>query len=88
MAFMPNKMANRTMIPAAASPLYSSLGSFTQANICMGSTVKRSRGDVGSKVRYTRALMKMIGAASPIARDMARMVPVSMPGRLMEAPRT
>ena len=51
MAFMPSRMANRTMIPAAASPLYSSLGSLTQANICIGRTVKRSRGDDGSKVK-------------------------------------
>ena len=46
----------------------------------MGSTVKRSSGEVGAKGTKDRAPIITSGAASPIARLTARMMPVRMPG--------
>ena len=46
----------------------------------MGSTVNLSIGWDGIKVRYTSALIAITGAASPIALDIARIVPVNIPG--------
>ena len=53
----------------------------TQLKIWMGSTVNGSMGLSGKKAMKVSAPMVISGAVSPMARDRARMMPVSVPGR-------
>ena len=75
-----NNTASKITIPPAAIPLKPSCGLETQLNICIGNTVNLSIGPEGTNVRYTNALMAIIGADSPIALDIAKIVPVNIPG--------
>ena len=67
-------------MPAAAKPWKSSCGRATQLKIWIGKTENLSIGCVGTNVKYTNALIAITGAASPIALDKAKIVPVSIPG--------
>ena len=71
---------SRTRIAAAAIDRKSDWGCVAHDRICSGSTVNDEPGFDGMNVIKTTPEIIRIGAASPIARDRARMMPLMIPG--------
>jgi hypothetical protein len=65
---------------AAAMFRNSSWGRVVQLYIWMGSAVKREKTPLGSLLMNDEAPTKISGAVSPIALEIASMVPVKIPG--------
>ena len=68
------------MIALAAIAWKAACGLLTQMKIWIGRMVNESSRLSGRNAMNAMLEMRMIGAASPIARDSARIVPVRMPG--------
>ena len=68
------------MIAAAAMPWKSACGRCAQLKTWIGRTVKPPSSGWGREVTNVAAPTTTSGAASPIARAMARMMPVMIPG--------
>ena len=70
---------NKTIIPVEAIALKSSLGKAAQVFICKGYIVNLSKGPLGTIVINTNELIIRIGAVSPTALDIARIIPLIIP---------
>src|SRR5690606_40621395 len=79
-ALSASSTTSSTMLPAAASRWNSGCGRAIQLKTWIGMTVKPSSGPFGTNGTKASAPMMSSGAASPIARERARIVPVRMPG--------
>ena len=76
---MQNVIASKIMIAAAPFTRKACCGRDIQLNICMGSTVNSSIGELATKGTYASAPITINGAVSPMARDNARITPVRIP---------
>ena len=72
-------MARSTIIAAVALIINPFCGRDNQLKIWMGSTEKSSIGEAGIVVMYNKAPMTIRGAVSPIALEIARITPVTIP---------
>jgi hypothetical protein len=79
MPFNTKVMARSTIMAAVALMINPFWGRDNQLNIWMGNTEKSSIGDEGTVVIYNIAPMTISGAVSPIALEIARMTPVTIP---------
>src|SRR5688572_13639252 len=74
-----NVIDNRTIIAAVAFTIKPFCGRDNQLKIWIGKTEKSSIGLEGKVVMYNMAPITINGAVSPIALEIARMTPVTIP---------
>ena len=67
-------------MPAPATSRKSACGRLAQSKICSGNPLNSSQGELGTNVMKVAAPIATSGAASPRAREMARITPVIIPG--------
>src|SRR5690606_16284789 len=78
--FSVSRTARRTRLAAAARAWNAGCGREIQLKIWIGSTVNESVNRSGTKGTNATAPTRSSGAASPTARESARIVPVRIPG--------